>query len=1136
MSFERGASESASSGDAAPKMVSDSRDGIASLLRQYAESPEVAAAHELVASAAAPKLGGFWGASLGFFAAAFMSSRGAPRQLLVVTASLDRASELYEEFAAFLPSTVSSFPAWESLFLADSTPDGDVYQRRVTALEQLLRRDAAPAIVVAPIQAIVQPVPRPDALTEERIELCVGDDFGPRDLAESLAAKGYRATTLVENWGEFSLRGDVLDFYPLQSQHPLRVEFFGDTIDSIRSFSSTTQRSLPDSSQGSFRLLTLDRDSMFQDCIRDEECLITDYLSESAVVFFDDLEAIKERASRVLKNLLPSGADSIAERFFARVFRPRSVDVHALPTAQSDESVNLGFGSVERLVSRDISRICDELSVYVESGGGAIVYCESEAEAKRFREILADHDCSDLPRLEVELGPVRRGFEIRQLNRSVLTSRELFHRHLVQRVRQRPIKSRAIESFVELSSGDYVVHMVHGIAKFHGMERFKKDGVEQEFLSLGFRGGVKIYVPVSKIDLIQKYVGSGGRPPLLDRIGGKSWSKKKESVETALLDFAGDLLQIQALRHERTGIRFPEDSQMQREFEALFPFDDTPDQVVATEAIKEDMQSPRPMDRLICGDVGYGKTELAMRSAFKAVEGGKQVAVLVPTTVLAQQHFRTFSARMKSFPMILEVLSRFRTGREQTEILAAAAEGRVDILIGTHRLLSKDVVFKDLGLVIVDEEQRFGVEHKEKLKRLRSTVDVLTLTATPIPRTLHMSVLGLRDISSLRTPPLGRTAVKTEVIRFEPKRIREMIIRELNRDGQVFFIHNRIHDIDRVRHELERAVPEARFAVAHGRMKEEELEEVMVKFIGQEVDVLLSTTIVENGIDIRNANTMFIDEADRYGLSEMHQLRGRVGRHTHQAFCYLILPDHRRINPDAEKRLQALVEFADLGAGFQIAMRDLEIRGSGNILGPEQSGHIAAVGYDMYCRLLEKTVRRLRNEDYAEPVHVEVDLAVQAMIPDEYLSSEGLKLEIYRHVSYARTPEDLDELADELKDRFGELPDAVRTLLDIQMLRVLAAANGIERLTQEASNLVLEGRETLKNLLENCTQPVTVLNSRTVAIPLVDRRRKRRAAAVEVDDEFVFRVALRWLQTKEFPQDLLRPGRAARARRVDVKR
>jgi transcription-repair coupling factor (superfamily II helicase) len=715
----------------------------------------------------------------------------------------------------------------------------------------------------------------------------------------------------------------------------------------------------------------------------------------------------------------------------------------------------------------------------------------------------------------VRCGPLRRGFEVGAVEVIFLTTRELFHRTVVRRVlKGRAPPSRAIESFVDLSKGDHVVHLAHGVARYLGMECFEKDNVLQEFLVLEFRGQLKLYVPVSKADLVQKYIGPGDRAPVLDRVGGSSWSRKKEEVEEALLDLASELIEVQAMREERPGFAAPLDSEWQRQFEAAFPFEDTPDQVEVTAAIKADMQSPRPMDRLICGDVGYGKTELAMRAAFKAVDAGKQVAMLVPTTVLAQQHFHTFKERMAEFPVTIDVISRFRTASEQKRVVEAARAGQLDVLIGTHRILSRDIGFRDLGLVIIDEEQRFGVEHKERLKKLRSTVDVLTLSATPIPRTLHMALLGIRDISSLTTAPQGRSPVATEVCRYEPGLVREAVIRELNRDGQVYFVHNRIHDIARVKMELEQLVPEARIEYAHGQMNEHELEDKMVRFVLGEIDVLISTTIIESGIDIPNVNTIFIDEADIYGLADLHQLRGRVGRYKHQAYCYLVLPAHRPVNEDAEKRLRALVEFSDLGAGFQIALRDLEIRGAGNILGPAQSGHIALVGYDMYCRLLEKAVRRLKQEEGAEPLQVEVDLALEAFIPEQFMAREKERLEVYRRLSQAQGKEALADLAAELEDRFGPLPAPLTQLLEVQELRVLCAQHGIEYLGREGEHLILRGREPMSRLLEGSPVRVAVLDARTRAVSLAAARGGRAGA---IGDEHALRTGLAWLASGKFP-------------------
>ncbi len=1070
---------------------------------------------------------GFWGASLAFFLAAWETRKGSG-PVVVIAPSQDEADQLFEEISSAVEAPAFFFPPWESLFLPDSEPDPESCYLRLSVLEQLTHRPSEPCFVVAPVQSILQPVPPAEVLRAARVDVSVGADLDPAALAASLVERGMRAVPLTDKRGELSHRGDVLDVFGFEGPNPLRIEFFGDTVESIREFRPETQRSIAGSEREACGFLLVEKSALFRDCFRGEEPLLVDLLGTHGEVVVQDSAAVHARAAKIFRNVLGGASDDVFASWRERVDAKASLRTSVHPESGASASgassaVALEFGSVERFQSADLDRTVAELRSYAASGRSVRLICDSEAEVDRLAELLGDHGLQDpaATSLVLEVGSFRRGFEAHVLNTAVLTARELLGRQIVRRVRSRTAPGRAITNFVELKQGDYIVHVVHGIGRYLGIERFKKDGLLQEFLALEYRGQTKVYVPVSKIELVQKYIGSGDRPPTLDKIGGVSWARKKEAVESALVDLASDLLELQALRTERKGVRFEGDTEWQRAFEAAFPFEDTPDQVTATEAIKRDMVSDRPMDRLICGDVGYGKTELAMRAAFKAVENGYQVGILVPTTILAQQHFRTFTERAKGFPVTVDVLSRFRSAKEQRAVLRAAAEGRVDVLVGTHRLLSDDVVFRNLGLLVVDEEQRFGVAHKEKFKRLRSCVDVLTMTATPIPRTLHMSLLGIKDISSLTTAPAGRTSVDTEVMRFDPDRVREIIIRELNRDGQVFFLHNRIHDIDRVRFELERIVPEARIVSAHGRMKEDELEEVMVRFLGGEIDVLVSTTIIGSGIDIRSANTIFVDEADIYGLADLHQLRGRVGRYRHQAYCYLILPEHRHVNPEAAKRLQALVEFSDLGAGFQIAMRDLELRGAGNILGPEQSGHIAAVGYEMYCRLLEATVRRLREEDYAEPVHVEVEFAVQALIPDDYLPGEGPKIDVYRRVSQAANENDVREIAAEIRDRFGELPPPVETLIDLQILRIHCARSGVEAIRVQDGSLVLEGRESMGELLESCPLRVAVLDSRTAAIRLVHPARRY---AEPPSDDLAFRIALEWVRNREFPVDLLDGG------------
>jgi transcription-repair coupling factor (superfamily II helicase) len=604
--------------------------------------------------------------------------------------------------------------------------------------------------------------------------------------------------------------------------------------------------------------------------------------------------------------------------------------------------------------------------------------------------------------------------------------------------RRRP-ESRAIDSFLDLNEDDLVVHVSHGIACYRGMSVIDKHGRTEEHLILEFRDGVRVFVPASKIDLIQKYVGGAKTEPELSKFGGTAWQRKKERVQEAVLDLAADMIELQALREAKPGIALPADSEWQAEFEAAFPYQETPDQLTTMAEIKRDMERSRPMDRLICGDVGYGKTELAIRAAFKTIDNGRQVAVLVPTTVLAEQHFRTFSERLAEYPFVVEGISRFRSGGEQKRIIERLKQGGVDVIIGTHRLVSADVQFKDLGLVIIDEEQRFGVEHKERLKRLRQTVDVLTMTATPIPRTLHQSLLGIRNISNLETPPPDRLAIETRISRFDPQLIRHALLRELNRDGQAYFVHNRVYNIHDIAEKLRSYVPEARFVVAHGQMAEHELEQAMLKFVHREADVLVATTIIESGLDIPNANTIFINQADNYGLADLHQLRGRVGRYKHRAYAYLLLDSERTVTPTAARRLKAIQEFTELGAGFKIALRDLEIRGAGNILGTQQSGHIAAVGYEMYCQLLENSVRQLKNQPLRTPLETSIDLPWRAFLPRDYVQGQRQRIEIYRRLARIRRLERLDDFRQELRDRFGPIPELAEWMLRLAHLRLLAA-------------------------------------------------------------------------------------------------
>lgn len=1087
------------------------------LLRDYLRTGEFRQARELL-DAGPARFGGFWGGSLSFFLGAWRAAEKEEKShCLVVTSCQEDADNLLEEIETFGAGGSVPFPAWDSLFLPDSSPDPLVYGERLSVLERLLERQEPGGFIVTPIHALIQPVPPPGVLREARLELRPGLELPPSELAEMLTAKGYRNVRLAEDVGEYSSRGDIFDVFAHSNDVPLRLEYFGDSVESIRRYDPATQRSLPSCAEGHIDLVLTSRDEIFQDCYRGNEALLLDYLrEEDRVVLWED-EAVLERAGKVFHNLLGSGGDSCRDSFLRKLRRCGSLYASCMPAApDSLPAMNLGFGSVEQARSADISRAFESLRSRIAEGTDLALYCESEGERKRFHELLRDNHLDEEERIAIKVGPLRRGFEVTALSRAVLTAREFFNRQIVRRPRRaKTAAGKTIRSFLELKRGDHVVHLVHGIGRYLGIEAFEKDGIEQEFLALAYKGDVKVYVPVSKIDLVQKYIGSGDHAPALDKVGGVNWARKKDEVEAALMDLAAELLDVQAGRMERPGIACDEDSEWQRQFEASFPFEETEDQVEVTLAIKEDMQLPRPMDRLVCGDVGYGKTELAMRAAFKAVEGGRQAAILVPTTLLAEQHYRSFTERMAGFPVTLDVLSRFRSRSQQQDIVSRASKGQLDILIGTHRLLSEDVGFRNLGLVVIDEEQRFGVVHKEKLKQLRKQVDVLTLSATPIPRTLHMALLGIRDISSLSTAPQGRMAIQTEISHFDFMHLREIIIRELNRDGQVYLVHNRVMDIDALESKVRQVVPEARTLVVHGQMKERELEARMSAFMRHEADVLVATTIIESGIDIPRVNTIIINEADRYGLADLHQLRGRVGRYKNQAYCYLFLPEHRHVNPDALKRLKALVEYSGLGSGFQIAMRDLEIRGAGNILGKQQSGHIATVGYEMYCRLLKKCVHQMKDERYSEPVSVEIDLALQAVIPDEFIESQETKLEVYRKISTAQSRAALDDLRDELRDRYGKFPAPLLQMFDLQQLRLDCSAWEIEYIGCEDGNLVLRGSGKMKDLLDGCPYRVVVLDSSTVVVCL---KKEGLLDGVKKAGKEVFHIVAQWLETGVFPQ------------------
>lgn len=1029
---------------------------------------------EVVAALArgqAATLDGVWGSSCALAAAALAERASGP--LVVVCPTNDDADAFLDDLALFSRMSAERFAAWEVLPGERLVLD-EIQGDRLRLLKLLGGADS-PKVIVASIQGLIQPVPAPATLAAQTRTIAVGDEVDTEELSRWLVENGFQNVTAVELPGEFSHRGGIVDLFAPDWYDPVRVEFFGDQIESIRRFEVSSQRSLAQLDRVELTVL---------DPAGDHRGHLSDYLPNGSWFLLVEPEEIQEEGTHYLQRLeRPQGMHNVAA-VLEQVVRFPSVTASAIAASSAETMCQLRIESVERF-SGDIDRVRHELE---ETGSGQDVFlvCETEAEVQRLSSLFATTRLAVEGRLHYPVGRLKNGFRLVTEGVVLVSAGELFHRADIRRPAMRRRLGRAIDSFLELREGDLVVHVSHGIGRYRGMKLLEKAQQVEEHLEIEFDGGTKLYVPSSKIGLVQKYVGGTKSRPKLAKLGGRLWHRQKESVEKSVYDMAADMLELQAARAARPGIAFPNDTEWQREFDASFPYHETNDQLLAIEAIKQDMTASRPMDRLLCGDVGFGKTELAMRAAFKAVDAGYQVAVLVPTTVLAEQHLRTFSSRMAEFPFEIAALSRFATKREQSEIVERLGDGSIDIVIGTHRLVSADVRFQNLGLVIIDEEQRFGVEIKERLKALRTVVDVLTMTATPIPRTLHMSLLGLRDISNLETAPSDRLSVETRLTRLNGETIRHAVMRELNRGGQIFFVHNRVSDIERLAHRLRQIVPECSIAVGHAQMPEHELERVMLDFVGGRFDMLVSTTIVESGLDIPNANTIFIDEADRYGLADLHQLRGRVGRYKHRAYCYLLVDPNKHITPNAARRLRAIEEFSDLGAGFALAMRDLEIRGAGNILGTQQSGHIAMVGYELYCQLLAEAVARLKRLPPQETLDIDVDLPGKAFIPRSYVPDMRLKIDLYRRLARVTAEGQLDEFRAELLDRFGPPPASVERMMSLMRLRIAAHRWRVDSVRIENRYVVLgyTSVRQIRELAERSGRQLRVVDERSAYLPL----------------------------------------------------
>ncbi|MFO1021333.1 MAG: transcription-repair coupling factor [Planctomycetales bacterium] len=1000
---------------------------------------------------------GAWGSACALVSASLVTQ--ATQSLLIVLPRLSDVDEFAYDLAGFLGTDPVILPAWEARPRERLAYDPILGARLAVARKC---RDAQPPdVIVTSLAGLLQPLPAQEVLDHATRTLQVGQSIDPEDLAEQLRAVGCERVTSVERPGEYAFHGGILDIFSIDSPHPLRIEFFGDDIESLRRFDAETQTRVEELKSAPLTFFREEDLAGLFDGKFDGRSFLDDFPS-AAWIMLHDLAELEMEGKQYLHRLDdPRGFFSV-QSAFARCTQHPTVSLSALPVSTWETTCHLRVESIERFKGHSLEAI-KELASIVGLDESVLLACHNEGEQRRLTELLAETDLPSTGRIELCVGHVAHGFRLVEDRIIVLSDHELFGRRDVRQSQPRKrIESRAIDTFLELVEGDFVVHLNHGIARYRGMKLVEKGEQQEEHLILEFRDKVQLYVPVTLIHLVQKYVGGAKGVPQLSKVGSSSWEKKKQSVAQALVNLAGEMIQLQAEREMKPGIAFPPDSHWQTEFEASFPFQETEDQLRAISDIKGDMTRPRPMDRLICGDVGFGKTEVAIRAAFKAIDAGKQVAVLVPTTILAEQHYRTFTERMAEYPFRIEVLSRFRTKSQQKQILEDLKTGAVDLVIGTHRLVQSDVEFHELGAIIIDEEQRFGVEAKEKLKRLRLELDVLTLSATPIPRTLHLSLLGIRDISNLTTPPQDRQRVETRICRFDEALIRQGIMRELNRSGQVYFVHNKVYNIETIADRLQGIVPEARIGIAHGQMPEHELEEVMVAFVTGQLDILVATTIIESGLDIPQANTIFIHEADRYGLADLHQLRGRVGRDRHRAYCYLLLEEGKHLTVDAAKRMKAIEEFSELGAGFRIALRDLEIRGAGNILGNEQSGHIASVGYELYCQMLENAVRRLKKEPLRQMRHVAVDLPLVAHLPGSYVPPGRPKIDVYRKLSRVASLEDLESLSAELRDRFGPPPPETMTLLELKKLQVLAQTWQIDDIHLEGEFAVLGYRHPRK--------------------------------------------------------------------------
>ncbi len=1040
---------------------------------------------------------------------------------VILTYSETRAKELYENYR-FFDRNVLLYPAKDLIFYSADIHSNLIVQQRMAVLKAFMECERL--TVITTMGGCMDHLVPLEEFRKNILQIQNDSVIETEALKQRLSSMGYEHVSQVEGTGQFAVRGGIVDIFPLTEENPLRIELWGDEVDSIRSFDVESQRSIENLERISIypacevmadgrriraaiekmekdvkkpweqmcREMKTEEAHRLKELLEETKERMTEcsgamgmdafvgYLYENTVSFIDyfkekktlfvldephrlmeegnaiELEFRESMENRLAKGYVLPGQMAIlntCQGTIGQVNRQHSMGLCTLESPRGGWNVTSHFGLDVRAVNpynNSFEVLVKDLKRWKKEGYQVILISGSRTRAERLAEDLRDHELNSFytenmdrqvspGEILVAYGKVDRGYEYPLIKFVVISESDIFGQEKKKKKKRKIYEGRKIQSFSELSVGDCVVHENHGLGIYRGIEKVEVDKVIKDYMKIEYAGGSNLYVPATQLDVIQKYGDAETKKPKLNKLGTPEWGRTKSKVRGAVRDIAKDLVQLYAVRQQKEGFVYGPDTVWQREFEDTFPFEETEDQLLAIEAVKKDMESRKIMDRLVCGDVGYGKTEIAIRAAFKAVQEGKQVVYLVPTTILAQQHYNTFVQRMKDFPVRVDLMCRFRTAAEQKKTLTDLKKGLVDILIGTHRVLSKDVEYKDLGMLIIDEEQRFGVTHKEKIKKLKENVDVLTLTATPIPRTLHMSLIGIRDMSVLEEAPMERMPIQTYVMEYNEEMVREAISRELARGGQVYYVYNRVNTIVEMANTVSKLVPEANVAFAHGQMRERELEKIMYDFINGEIDVLVSTTIIETGLDISNVNTMIIHDADNLGLSQLYQLRGRVGRSNRTAYAFLMYRKNKMLKEVAEKRLHAIREFTDLGSGFKIAMRDLEIRGAGNLLGAQQHGHMAAVGYDLYCKMLNEAVKEQKGEITPEAEYeTAIDLDVDAFIPERYIRNEAQKLDVYKRIAGIENEEEYDDMLEELMDRFGELPRSVQNLLAIANLKALA--------------------------------------------------------------------------------------------------